>query len=80
MRLELPLSRAQWWWTRAVHRVTVATHTVTSLVHGTTAAGQTSVRPRHYPPRSCSYLDNDLMEREMYDHARDKPTNKISRP
>jgi hypothetical protein len=25
------------------------------------------VRPRHYPPRSCSYLDDELMNRGMYD-------------
>lgn len=37
------------------------------------------VRPRHYPPRSCSYLDDELMNREMYDHVRDEPIRLISR-
>lgn len=37
------------------------------------------VRPRHYPPRSCSYLDDELMDREMYDHVREEPIRLISR-
>jgi hypothetical protein len=40
---------------------------------------QGRVRPRHYPPRSCSYLDDELMNREMYDHVREEPIRLISR-
>lgn len=40
---------------------------------------QGRVRPRHYPPRSCSYLDDELMTREMYDHVREEPIRLISR-
>ena len=25
-------------------------------------------QPRHYPPHHCSYLDNELVEREITDH------------
>ncbi|CQD24409.1 transposase [Mycobacterium lentiflavum] len=37
------------------------------------------VRPRHYPPRSCPYLDDNLMNREMYDHVREQPFRSTSR-
>ena len=40
---------------------------------------QGRVRPRHYPPRSCSYLDDELMNREMNDHVREEPIRLISR-
>ena len=40
---------------------------------------QGRVRPRHYPPRSCSYLDDELMDREMYDHVREEPIRLTSR-
>jgi hypothetical protein len=72
MRLELPLTRTLWW-TSAVHSVSVAGRSITGLIHRRTRADPGPVHPHHFPPRSCSYLDNDLMEREMYDHARDKP-------
>ncbi|EUA04236.1 hypothetical protein I547_1088 [Mycobacterium kansasii 824] len=37
------------------------------------------VRPRHYPPRSCAYLDDELLSREMYNHVRDEPIRLSSR-
>lgn len=46
-----------------------------------TAAGRRP-RPRSspsLPPRSCSYLDDELMNREMYDHVREEPIRLISR-
>ncbi|VBA68767.1 hypothetical protein LAUMK142_05801 [Mycobacterium pseudokansasii] len=73
MKLELPLTRTLWW-TRAVHSVRVAGRSVTGLMHRRARVEQGPVHPRHYPPRSSWFLDNDLMEREMYDHAPDKPT------
>jgi hypothetical protein len=38
-----------------------------------TSVDDDRVRPRHYPPRSCPYLDDNLMNREMYDHVREEP-------
>nr|AIL92423.1 hypothetical protein [Mycobacterium avium subsp. hominissuis] len=52
--------------------------TITSDIHRT-PPDQDRVRPRHYPPRYCSYLDDNLMNREMYNHVHDDPTRLTSR-
>ncbi len=62
------------WRSRAVHSVNVAGRNITGLMDRRTPADQGRVHPRHYPPRSCWYLDSELMEREMYGHMRDKQT------
>lgn len=66
-------------WTRAVRDCRLTGRTITSGVHRPPPAEQGRVRPRHYPPRSCSYLDDDLMNREMYDHLREEPIRLTSR-
>ncbi|MGV7967062.1 hypothetical protein PJN90_15920 [Mycobacterium kansasii] len=42
-------------------------HDLVKLGHARVAVDGDRVRPRHYPPRSCSYLDDELMNREMSD-------------
>ncbi|OBK27097.1 hypothetical protein A5634_01560 [Mycobacterium asiaticum] len=42
-------------------------HDLAKLGHARVATAGDWVRPRHYPPRSCSYLDDELMDREMLD-------------
>ncbi|OBI88414.1 hypothetical protein A5636_09855 [Mycobacterium asiaticum] len=37
------------------------------------------VEPRHYPRRSYSFLDDDLMNREMYNHVHEEPIRLSSR-
>lgn len=66
-------------WTRAVRDCRLTGRTITSGVHRPPPAEQGRVRPRHYPPRSCSYLDDDLMNREMYDHLREEAIRLTSR-
>lgn len=60
-------------WTRAVQDFKLTGRAITSGAHRPPPVEQGRVRPRHYPPRSCSYLDDDLMNREMYDHLREEP-------
>ncbi len=66
-------------WTRAVRDFRLTGRAITSGVHRPPPVEQGRVRPRHYPPRSCSYLDDDLMNREMYDHLREEPIRLASR-
>lgn len=42
-------------------------HDLAKFGHARVAAAGDRVRPRHYPPRSCSYLDDELLNREMSD-------------
>ncbi|MGV7959463.1 hypothetical protein PJP14_29620, partial [Mycobacterium kansasii] len=42
-------------------------HDLVKLSHARVAVEGDRVRPRHYPRRSCSYLDDELMSREMFD-------------
>jgi len=42
-------------------------HDLAKLGHARVAAEGDRVRPRQYPPRTCSYLDDELMNREMSD-------------
>lgn len=65
-------------WTRAVRDFRLAGRTITRRMHRP-PVDQGRVRPHHYPPGSCSYLDDDLMNREMYDHLRDEPIRLTSR-
>lgn len=39
-----------------------------NVLHGT-LAGDDLIKPRHYPPHHCSYLDDELIEREITDHG-----------
>lgn len=66
-------------WTRAVRDFRLTGRTITSAMHRPPPADQGRVRPRHYPPRSCSYLDDDLMTRQMHDHLREEPIRLTSR-
>ncbi|AYE98120.1 hypothetical protein PJI21_19165 [Mycobacterium kansasii] len=50
-----------------VEEVRHVRHDLAKLGHARVATTGDRVRPRHYPPRSCSYLDDELMNREMSD-------------
>ncbi len=66
-------------WTRAVRDFRRTGRAITSGVHRPPPVEQCRVRPRRYPPRSCSYLDDNLMNREMYDQLREEPIRLTSR-
>ncbi|WP_236724418.1 hypothetical protein, partial [Mycobacterium avium] len=66
-------------WRRAVRDIRLASRGIAKRMHQGRPIDQGRVRPRHYPPRSCSYLDDDLMSREMHDHVRDEPIRLSSR-
>jgi hypothetical protein len=63
------------------------THLWTRAVRDFSLAGRLMHRPpldedlrrRVYPPRSSSYLDDNLMNREMRDHLRKEPIRFTSR-
>lgn len=78
MNVPLALTKTRLW-TRGVHGARLAGRSLSRRVHQRPPVDQERVRPRHYPPRSCSYLDDDLMSREMYNHVRDEPTRLASR-
>lgn len=78
MNLPLALSKAAAW-PRAARDFSPARHSITRHVHPPASADEDRVRPRHYPPRSCPYLDDNLMNREMYDHVREEPIRLTSR-
>lgn len=66
-------------WTRAGRAVRLASRGIDKRLHPAPPGDQGRVRPRHYPPRSSSYLDDDLMSREMHNHVRDEPIRLSSR-
>lgn len=67
-------------WARGVRDFRLVRRGITRRLHRQPPVDDRGrVRPRHYPPRSCSYLDDELMNREMYDHVRDEPIRLISR-
>lgn len=79
MNLPLALTKPHAW-TRAVRGFKLARRGITRRLHPRPPVDdQGRVRPRHYPPRSCSYLDDELMNREMYDHVREEPIRLTSR-
>lgn len=78
MNALLALTKTQVW-TRAVRGFRLSGRTITSDIHRTPPGDQDRARPRHYPPRYCSYLDDELMNREMYNHVHDEPTRLTSR-
>lgn len=65
-------------WNRAVTRLRLAGRSGSGSMRPTPPAADDWVPPRHYPPRSSSFLDNDLMNREMYNHVHE-PTRASSR-
>ncbi|VAZ85860.1 hypothetical protein LAUMK42_04698 [Mycobacterium persicum] len=77
MNALLALTRTQVWMS-AARGFRLSGRTITSDIHRT-PPDQDRVRPRHYPPRYCSYLDDNLMNREMYNHVHDDPTRLTSR-
>lgn len=78
MNVPLTLSMTHVWaW--GVRDFRLARRGITRLLHPQLPGDQGRVRPRHYPPRSCSYLDDELMNREMYDHVREEPVRLTSR-
>lgn len=66
-------------WRHAVRDIRLASRGIAKRMHTEPPGDQGRVRPRHYPPRSCSYLDDNLMSREMYNHIRDEPIKLSSR-
>lgn len=78
MNVPLALTKTRLW-TRGVRGVRLAGRSISRCMHRRPPQDQGGVRPRHYPPRSCSYLDDDLMNREMYNHVRDEPIRLASR-
>lgn len=66
-------------WARVVRDFRLARRGISRRLHPQLPDDQGRVRPRHYPPRSCSYLDDELINREMYDHVREEPIRLTSR-
>jgi hypothetical protein len=78
--MNLPLVRTKTHaWPRAVRDFKFTGRAIARGMHRPPPVDQGHVRPRHYPPRSCSYLDDDLINREMYDHLREEPIRLTSR-
>ncbi len=67
-------------WPRAARDFRLARRRITGRVQRPRPVDEDRVRPRHYPPRSCPYLDDSLMNREMYDHVRGRHIRSASRP
>lgn len=75
------LPRSSTWqtvWNRAVSALKLASRSVSGRMRRTPRREGDRVRPRHYPSRSYSFLDDDLMDREMYNHVHE-PTRASSR-
>jgi hypothetical protein len=78
--MNLPLARTKTdAWPHAVRDFRLTGLAIARGMHRPPRVNQGHVRPRHYPPRSWSYLDDDLMNREMYDHLREEPIRLASR-
>lgn len=67
-------------WGRAGRAIRLAGGGIAKRMHPAPSVDQGGlVRPRHYPPRNCAYLDDELLSREMYCHVRDEPIRLSSR-
>ncbi|OBF88067.1 hypothetical protein A5791_17985 [Mycobacterium sp. 852002-51163_SCH5372311] len=77
MNLPLGLTKTHLW-TRAAHDFTRVRRSIQTRIHREPPMDGDRVRPRHYPARSSSYLDEDLMNREMHDHVHE-PTRMATR-
>ncbi|OBJ87786.1 hypothetical protein A5640_06130 [Mycobacterium asiaticum] len=79
MNVPLALTKTRVW-ARAVRNFRLARRGFVRRLHPPPPVDDHGhVRPRHYPPRSGSYLDDELMDREMYDHVREEPIRLTSR-
>lgn len=64
---------------RAVQRFNSALRSTPTRGDQTPQSEGDRVEPRHYPRRSYSFLDDDLMNREMYNHVHEEPIRLSSR-